>query len=639
MAGDVVTREVVTARAGPGYLPRVRGLAIAIIVTGACAKAGTEAPVDARSDGATGDTASDGGGDPDATMPMVRTWRDDSVADFATGTLAGAAIEAPGSVTSAAYYAGGLLWHASNDTTFDSAAAATWATVSAFTPTTKVAIARTTSFAFGTETPPSVGLTDGDTFTMWFEGEVLLDAGTYTFEMLADDHGFVELAPSPAVGFQRVASCDWPNAASGTFSAPAAGWYPIRFAASEGTVDALIQLRAQGPGLATLQPIPRHRLRVAVNGLTGLVESGFDDSHLLGDVEHTIDQVTPADTNWNTGNPGDLGMTAADDFSVRWAGQFRIDTAGTFTFRYVTDDGQRLWIDGQRLLDAWDDTTHDQTSGPVTLAAGWHDLVVDHTERGGGAQASLTIASGPELANQPLPLARLRPVEGRAERFETGVDRTDRAIPASGTAPDSTVTLTAPAGAAVTGVDVSYSFTHTYWGDLVITLIAPNGAQTVLRNRVGTSTSGTELQRMYTTALNGAPVAGTWILRVNDAVASDAGTLLDFQVTPHYSGGELPIAASSTYESAVKDLGDVTAITRVAWVEQLPPGADIAVAMRTCAAAAACATEPWSAPITDPAGGVPAVQPRRFAQYRVEMTTNGLAGAQLDQLTVSYTTN
>ncbi|MFN0253322.1 MAG: PA14 domain-containing protein [Kofleriaceae bacterium] len=612
----------------------MRAFAIAILAVGACAKATNEAPTD----GGAGDTSiGDDGAMPDA-MPTARTWKDDAVADF-TGTLAGAVIEAPGSIVSSAYYTGGLLWRASNTMTFDSGANTTWATVSVFTQTGKVAVTRSTSLAFGADTPPSVGLTDPDTFSMWFEGEVYLDAGTHTFEILVDDHGFVELAPSPTAAFQRVASCDFPTAATGTFVANTANWYPIRFAASEGAGESLIQLRVMGPNLPTLQPIPRHRLRATVSGITGLVQSGFDDGHLLGDVEHTIDQVTPTNTDWNTGNPGDLGMTASDDFSVRWSGQLRIDVAGTYTFRYVTDDGQRLWIDGQRLLDAWDDTTHDQTTSPITLTAGWHDIVVDQTERGGGAIAVLYVASGPELANQTLPLDRLRPVEGRQRRWEGGVDRTDRAIPDLASAPDSTVVLTAPTGATVAGIDVSYSFSHTYWSDVEIRLVAPNGATALIRDNSGGNTSGVELQRLYTTALDGAPVAGTWGLRATDTIGSDTGTLLDFQITTHYAGGEAPIAPTSTYESQVKDLGaDVDAITRIAWVEQLSAGSDIAVRMRTCATQAACASEAWSAPITDPAGGVPAVMPRQFAQYRVEITTNGTQGARLDELSVSYTT-
>jgi subtilisin-like proprotein convertase family protein len=604
-------------------------MAIGILALVGCAKAGNTPPVDGG--------GNDGPPDADVdAMPVAGQWHDDSAEDFTPGTRDGIAIEPAGAITSAAYYTGGLLWRASNTSTFDAAASATWASVSAYPATGKVAITRSTALAFGADTPPSVGLTDPDTFAMWFEGEVFLDAGSYTFEMLADDHGFVELAPAANGAFTRVASCDWPTAATGVFTAPAAGWYPIRFAGSEGAGDALIQLRVQGPGITPLQPIPRHRLRAPVRGLVGMFQSGFDDGHLLGDVEHTIDQVTPANTNWNTGNPGDLGMTAADDFSVRWTGQLRIDVAGAYTFRSVTDDGQRLWVDGQRLLDAWDDTTHDQTSAALTLDAGWHDLVVDHSESAGGAIAVVSIASGPELAGQPLPLDRLRPVEGRGERYETGVDRTDRAIPAFGQAPDSQVTLTAPTGATVTGIDVSYSFTHTYWGDLEIRLIAPNGTQTLLRDNTGGSTSGTTTQRLYTAALNGAPVAGTWLLRVNDTASSDAGTLLDFQITPHYAGGEPPIATAGTYDSPVKDLGGTATLTRVAWSERLVAGAGVAVRIRSGETAAACTASAWSAPLAGPAGSTPAVPAGRFVQYRVELTSNGERGPAVDEVTIDY---
>lgn len=592
-------------------------------------------PTDAAIDAAT-DAATDGS--PDA-MPATQMWRDDTAAEFGAGTVDNAFVEAYGALSPAAYYTGGLLWRGANNDSMGAGAAATWAQVMGFTQTGKVAIAPTTSLFYYAETPPSVGLTDADTFTMLFEGEIFLDAGTYTFELWADDHGFLEIAPSPTGAYGRITSCDWPNPSTGTFMAPAAGWYPIRYAASEDAGEFLVRLQASGPNLPTMAPIPRHRLRARTSGMVGMFQSGFDDGHLLGDVDHTIDQVTPANTGWGNGNPGDLGMTAADDFSVRWSGQFRVDVGGTYQFRYVTDDGQRLWVNNQKLLDAWDDVTHDQTSTGVTLAPGWHDLVVEQTERAGGATASVSIASGPELTGQTLPLDRLRPVEGRAERYESGFDRTDRAIPVTGQAPDSSTVLVAPANATVTGVDVSYSFTHTYWGDLEIRLIAPNGATALIRPRTGGATSGTETQRLFRTDLNGAPVNGTWILRVNDLASGDSGTLLDFQVTAHHAAGEPPIATTSWYESAVRDLSaTLNAITRVSWIERLPAGADIHVRMRTCDTPSACAGQPWSAALMD-SGLTPLVTPRRYAQYRVEMTSNGDRAPALDQITVEYTVN
>lgn len=608
-------------------MARMRELAIAVLALCGCATGGPGGQAD-------GGTGGEDAALPDG-MPVAATWRDDSAADFAMGSFDGTAVESYGALVPAAYYTGGLLWRAANDSTFDSGAAATWAAIQTFPPTGKVAIARTTSLPFGAETPPSVGLTDPDTFSMWFEGEVFLDAGAYTFEMLVDDHGFLELAP-PGGAFQRVVSCDFPNPATGTFNAAAAGWYPVRFAGSEGAGEFQLQLRAQGPGLPALQPIPRHRLRAKVNRIDGWFQAGFDDGHLLGDVDTTIDQVAPANVDWGAVNPGDLGITSPEDFSVRWSGQLRIDTPGTYTFRLVTDDGQRLWIDGQKVLDAWDDTTHDQTTTQIALVAGWHDVVVDQTERAGGAAARLSIATGPELAGQPLPLDRLRPVEGRGERWESGVDRADRGIPDGGQT-SSAVTLTAPAGATVTSVDVSYTFSHGYWGDLEIRLIAPNGTVALLRDNSGGSTSGTETQRLSRIDLAGAPVAGTWTLRVNDTATQDTGTLLDFQVTPHYAGGELPIAVTSAYESRVRELGRVTSIRRVSWAVRSAQGAQIAVRMRTCDEAAACAAQPWSAPLTDPAGGAPQVEPRRFAQYRVEMMTDGERSPAIESLTIDYT--
>ena len=54
---------------------------------------------------------------------------------------------------------------------------------------------------------------------------------------------------------------------------------------------------------------------------------------------------------------------------------------------------------------------------------------------------------------------------------------------------------------------------------------------------------------------------------------------------------------------------------------------------------AACATEPWGPPITDPMGGKPVVLPRRFVQYRIELTSNGDRAPIVDELRIDYTVN
>ena len=51
------------------------------------------------------------------------------------------------------------------------------------------------------------------------------------------------------------------------------------------------------------------------------------------------------------GSPAD--QIAADDFSVRWTGQVQPRMGGIYTFYLATDDGGRLWVNGQLLVDAW----------------------------------------------------------------------------------------------------------------------------------------------------------------------------------------------------------------------------------------------------------------------------------------------
>ena len=42
-----------------------------------------------------------------------------------------------------------------------------------------------------------------------------------------------------------------------------------------------------------------------------------------------------------------------DQFSVRWEGDFNFATAGSYRFSVSADDGARLFVDGQQILDRW----------------------------------------------------------------------------------------------------------------------------------------------------------------------------------------------------------------------------------------------------------------------------------------------
>ncbi|RLC40957.1 MAG: hypothetical protein DRH44_07950, partial [Candidatus Coatesbacteria bacterium] len=79
----------------------------------------------------------------------------------------------------------------------------------------------------------------------------------------------------------------------------------------------------------------------------------------------------------------------ADTYSVRWTGEVKIDTEGDYTFYINSDDGAKLWIDDQLLINTWWDHGPYETSATINLTSGWHDIRVEYYEDGGWAVMKL----------------------------------------------------------------------------------------------------------------------------------------------------------------------------------------------------------------------------------------------------------
>ena len=114
------------------------------------------------------------------------------------------------------------------------------------------------------------------------------------------------------------------------------------------------------------------------------------------------------DFNW--GDPGSPDpLIPADDFSARWTGEIEIPTTGDYIFSTNTDDGVRVWIDNELVIENW--TNHAPTvdmSDPMELTAGWHLIQMEWYERGGGAVAQLYWEGGC-IERQIIPAVALSP--------------------------------------------------------------------------------------------------------------------------------------------------------------------------------------------------------------------------------------
>lgn len=91
--------------------------------------------------------------------------------------------------------------------------------------------------------------------------------------------------------------------------------------------------------------------------------------------------------NWGTGSPDP--SVNVDNFSVRWS-KFAYFDSNTYTFAATGDDGIRLYIDGQLVVDKWVDQGTSRYYIDKSMTAGNHYIVYEYYEKGGGATAILS---------------------------------------------------------------------------------------------------------------------------------------------------------------------------------------------------------------------------------------------------------
>ncbi|MBN1247592.1 MAG: hypothetical protein JXC32_08025 [Anaerolineae bacterium] len=92
------------------------------------------------------------------------------------------------------------------------------------------------------------------------------------------------------------------------------------------------------------------------------------------------------DNDWGWNSPGT--PVSADDFSARWTKY--IDTvAGTYRFTVTSDDGIRVWVDNQLLIDKWYIHATETYTADKYLSAGHHLIKVEYFEQGGVAVAKV----------------------------------------------------------------------------------------------------------------------------------------------------------------------------------------------------------------------------------------------------------
>jgi beta-glucosidase len=191
------------------------------------------------------------------------------------------------------------------------------------------------------------------------------------------------------------------------------------------------------PGVVALEdttPIPSEHLRRPDSDSPGLSGEYFDNASLAG--TPVVRRVDPAVAfRWGTGPP--LPGVPPDRFSVRWTGRLVAPRSGRYVLTLASNDGGRLFLDDQEIVDLWSDHATLTAAAVVALRAGEpRRLRVEHYENVGNADVSLGWRRLEDDTRRPAIEAAARAdaavvFAGLSDALETeALDRADLRLPA-----------------------------------------------------------------------------------------------------------------------------------------------------------------------------------------------------------------
>jgi RHS repeat-associated protein len=256
---------------------------------------------------------------------------------------------------------------------------------------------------------PSSGTIGNDWFYVRWNGYYVPPVtGTYYFGANADDAGSIFVNDQPAGG-----GC-YNNICYGTAVNLVAGQaVPIRVEYEEATWTAWHRLYVKGA--VPEQIVPQSALQTGVRPVAqsqGLIGRYYSD-----DGTHNLDSTTKSQFlgrtdpllafNWGTGSPIVGGPS---EFMTRWTGYVTAPTTGTYYFGTEADDGSRVRINGNAVMDNWSGCCSTAFGSGVPLTAGQAAAItVDHFDSGGAARMSLLVKSDPSGPAQLVPASWLTP--------------------------------------------------------------------------------------------------------------------------------------------------------------------------------------------------------------------------------------
>lgn len=204
--------------------------------------------------------------------------------------------------------------------------------------------------------------------------------------------------------------------------------FPAGVGAQTISVTPLANTNLAAPVLAMLRLLPGAGYTIGSGSSASVVIYPSSTSHGTGLTGQYFTNSSPTYSSNANFNPRNLVLTRVDrtidfvwgnntspirngggHYSVRWTGQVQPQYSETYYFVANTDDGVRLWINDQLVIDAWRTKTASDLTGSIALQAGVrYDLKMEYFQNTGTAGAHLSWYSE-DQPKQVIPSNRLYP--------------------------------------------------------------------------------------------------------------------------------------------------------------------------------------------------------------------------------------
>lgn len=145
--------------------------------------------------------------------------------------------------------------------------------------------------------------------------------------------------------------------------------------------------------------------QIALGTGTGLLGEYYDNLNFTG--SRVLRTDASINFSWGSGVP--VAGIAADSFSIRWSGEIQPLYSETYSFYTTSDDGVRLWINNQLLIDNWTDHAATVNQATLSLLANQkYAIRLEYYENTGDATIKLEWSST-QQSRQIVPSSQLYP--------------------------------------------------------------------------------------------------------------------------------------------------------------------------------------------------------------------------------------